>query len=72
MSKYKDMSYDEFLDYCEDNALYGTWGYEEAVICVSIIREIEKIKITKFIFFTNKKETKKAKELAWDVIKRVL
>lgn len=72
MSKYKDMSYDEFLDYCEDNALYGTWGYEEAVICVSIIGEIEKIKITKFIFFTNKKETKKAKELAWDVIKRVL
>ena len=72
MSKYKDMSYDEFLDYCEDNILYGTWGYEEAIICSSIIKEIGKIKITKFIFFTDKKATKRAKELAWDVIKRVL
>lgn len=72
MLKYKDMSYDEFLDYCEDNALYGTWSLEEAITCVSIIKEIERIKITKFIFFTDKKETKRAKELTWDIMKRVL
>lgn len=69
MSKYKYMSYDEFLDYCENNALYGTWSYEEAVICCSLIKEIEKIKIKKFKFFTDKKRTKRVKEILWEVIR---
>ena len=69
MSKYKYMSYDEFLDYCENNTLYGTWDYEEAVICRSLIKEIEKIKIKKFKFFTDKKRTKRTKEILWEVIR---
>lgn len=71
MSNYKDMSYSDFLDYCEDNSLYGTWSYEEAVICLSIIKEIEKIKIKTF-GFTSKKKTKRAKELMWDLIRNSL
>lgn len=68
MSKYKDMSYSDFLDYCEDNALYNTWSHEEAIICLSLIEEIEKIKIKTFGFIS-KKKTKRAKELTWEFIR---
>lgn len=68
MPNYKNMSYSEFLEYCEDNRLYNTWSYEEATICLSLIEEIEKIKIRTFGFIS-KKKTKRAKELIWEFIR---
>lgn len=56
------MSYQDFKNYCNDRACDGKWSMLEAMACISIINEIDSIKIKGFF---KKKETLKARETAW-------
>ena len=67
--KFKDMSYEEFFNYCEERACDGRWGLEEAVLCLGIIRHLQSIRVTTFIFYS-KKKTKKAREAEWERMKK--
>lgn len=60
----KTMTYKEFLEYCNDRACDGRWGFDEAVTCLSVIDEINAIKV-KTLGFTRKKKTEQAQEEAW-------
>lgn len=67
----KDMSYKEFVEYCNDRACDGQWSMFEAMNCIYIITEIDSIK-TKFLCFTRKKLTEQLREKAWDEKKKLL
>ena len=67
--KFKDMSYEEFFNYCEERACDGRWGLEEAVLCLGIIRHMQQIRIYTFMFYDAKK-TKKAREAEWERMKK--
>ena len=67
--KFKDMSYEEFFNYCEERACDGRWGLEEAVLCLGIIRHMQQIRIYTFMFYDTKK-TKKAREDKWVRMKK--
>ena len=67
--KFKDMSYEEFFNYCEERACDGRWGLEEAVLCLGIIKHLQSIRVTTFIFYS-KKKTKKARENEWERMKK--
>ena len=67
--KFKDMSYEEFFNYCEERACDGRWGLEEAVLCLGIIRHMQQIRIYTFMFYDTKK-TKKAREDEWERMKK--
>ena len=67
--KFKDMSYEEFFNYCEERACDGRWGLEEAVLCLGIIRHMQQIRIYTFMFYDAKK-TKKAREDEWERMKK--
>lgn len=64
MKKISEMTYEEFLNYCEEKACNGGWSLEEAIACIDIINEINKIKVKSF-GITLKTRTKQAKEKAW-------
>ena len=67
--KFKDMSYEEFFNYCEERACDGRWSLEEAVLCLGIIRHMQQIRIYTFMFYDAKK-TKKAREDEWERMKK--
>ena len=67
--KFKDMSYEEFFNYCEERACDGRWGLEEAVLCLGIIKHLQSIRVTTFIFYS-KKKTRKAREDEWERMKK--
>mgnify|MGYP003557472342 FL=1 len=67
--KFKDMSYEEFFNYCEERACDGRWGLEEAVLCLGIIKHMQQIRIYTFMFYDAKK-TKKAREDEWERMKK--
>ena len=69
--KFKDMSYEEFFNYCEERACDGRWGLEEAVLCLGIIRHMQQIRIYTFMFYDAKK-TKKAREDEWERMKKYI
>ena len=54
---------------CEELACDGRWGLEEAVLCLGIIRHLQSIRETTFIFY-NKKKTRKAREDEWERMKK--
>ena len=67
--KFKDMSYEEFFNYCEERACDGRWGLEEAVLCLGIIKHMQQIRIYTFMFYDAKK-TRKAREDEWERMKK--
>ena len=69
--KFKDMSYEEFFNYCEERACDGRWGLEEAVLCLGIIKHMQQIRIYTFMFYDTKK-TKKAREDEWERMKKYI
>lgn len=64
MKKLSEMTYEEFSNYCEDRACDGRWSFEEAIACIDIINEINKIKVKPF-GITSRIRTKQAREKAW-------
>lgn len=58
------MTYKEFKDYCNERACDGKWSFDEALKCISIIKEIDAIKVKSFGLLS-KKRTEQAKEKAW-------
>ena len=71
IKKYESMSYEEFFNYCEERACDGRWGLEEAVLCLGIIKHLQSIRETTFIFY-NKKKTRKAREEEWEIMKKYI
>lgn len=67
--KFTNMTYEEFFNYCEERACDGRWGLEEAVLCLGIIKHLQSIRETTFIFYS-KKKTKKAREDEWERMKK--
>lgn len=61
---FKTMTYEEFKQYCSDRTCDGNWSIAMAIYCIGIIKKIDAIKVKKF-GFTLKKETKQAREEAW-------
>ena len=59
------MSYKDFKKYCNDRACDGKWSMLEAMACLDIIDKIDSIKVKGLFSLTNRKKTKKARELAW-------
>lgn len=43
------LSYKEFNNWCNQRAADGKWGYNEAIICLDIVRQIDEIPIYRFI-----------------------
>ena len=43
--KLENMSYQEFKKYCSDRASDGQWSMLEAMACLNVIEEIDKIKV---------------------------
>ena len=62
MVKLDEMSYQDFKKYCNNRASDGQWSMLEAMACLDVIKEIDKIKV-KGLF--KKKATMKARELEW-------
>jgi hypothetical protein len=58
----EEMSYKEFDDYCNERACDGRWGFEEAIACCGMIREIEESVKGKLF-------KRKAREKAWENLK---
>ena len=69
VNKFKNMTFDEFFNYCEERACDGRWGLEEAVLCLGIIKHMQQIRIYTFMFYDTKK-TKKAREDEWERMKK--
>ena len=61
--KLENMSYQEFKKYCSDRACDGQWSMLEAMACLNVIEEIDKIKV-KGLF--KKKKTIEAREIEWE------
>ncbi|MGL5718073.1 MAG: hypothetical protein ACRCX2_34030 [Paraclostridium sp.] len=59
---FEEMTYKEFISYCNDRACDGRWGRNEASNCIAIIDIISSIE-TKGLF--KKRKTEKAREDAW-------
>lgn len=51
------MKYKEFRNWCNDRCFDGYWGYREALICLNVISEIDKLP-----FWKRKKAWKDKKE----------
>ena len=62
--KLENMSYQEFKKYCSDRACDGQWSMLEAMACLNVIEEIDKIKV-KGLF--KKKKTLEAREIEWKI-----
>ena len=58
----EEMSYREFMDYCNERACDGMWGIFEAISCCKMAQEIEKTVKGKIF-------KKKAREKAWSELK---
>lgn len=56
------MTYKEFKDWCNHRAADGNWSLLTAMACLSVIEEIESIKV-KGLF--KRKATERAREEAW-------
>lgn len=59
----ENMSYKEFKEYCNERACDGRWSMLEAIVCLDVINEIDKIKAKGFFF--KKKRTEELRELEW-------
>ena len=70
MKQYKDMTYNEFIDACTAKAICGCWGFEEATTCISIIEDLQDVKVKRF-GITMKKKTQKAREEVWESVKKL-
>lgn len=62
MINLKNMTYQEFKKWCSDRASDGQWSMLEAMACLDVIKEIDKIKV-KGLF--KKKATMRAREIEW-------
>ena len=62
-------TYQEFKKYCSDRASDGQWSMLEAMACLNLIEEIDRIKV-KGLF--KRKATEKAREAAFNKIKEEL
>lgn len=65
---FKEMTYKEFKDYCNERACDGRWSMIEALNCIKIIEEINAIKV-KVLGFIMRKKTEQAREKEWNKIK---
>lgn len=61
----EDMSYKDFVAYCNNRACDGRWSKLDAMACLDIIETINKIEVKRLGFIPNKRETEKAREKAW-------
>jgi hypothetical protein len=59
---FKEMTYKEFKEWCNDRACDGAWGVYQAMTYIKIMEAIDSIHI-KGLF--KKRATKKEQELAW-------
>ena len=58
------MSYKEFLRWCNDRAHDGCWGFLEAVICLDILDEMQKLP-----FWKRRKEWRKCeREVVTEIV----
>ena len=68
---FEEMSYKEFKHYCNERACDGKWTADEALMCIKIMREIDSIEV-KVLGIRSTKQTKQAKENAWNKFKEKL
>ncbi|MGL5718646.1 MAG: hypothetical protein ACRCX2_36920 [Paraclostridium sp.] len=68
---FEEMSYKEFVSYCNNRACDGRWGKNEAMNCIMIFESINSIKV-KTLCFTWRKKTEQAREDAWRKIKSAM
>lgn len=61
----KNMTFKEFKEFCTDRACDGRWSILEAMAYLSIIQEINSIKIKYLGFIPARKKTEQAREEAW-------
>lgn len=59
---FKNMTYEEFKDWCNKRACDGQWSMNMARYCISVMQKINAIK-AKGLF--QKKKTIREQELAW-------
>lgn len=71
-NKFKNMSYDEFFNYCEERACDGRWSLEEAILCLNILEHLWSIKVYTYRIFLSRNKTKKAREDEWNKIKEFI
>ena len=71
MDKYMNMSFKEFVDYCEQRTQDGLWGLQEAMFCTMVITTIYSNKV-KFLGIPMKKRTSQLHEIIWESIKSVI
>ena len=64
----KTLTYKEFKDFCQERACDGRWSMLEAMACIDIIEEIDKIKVKALGFIPLRKKTERAREEAWQKI----
>ena len=69
-NEFTNMTYEEFFNYCEERACDGQWDLNEAILCFGVIKHLQKIRVTTFIFYS-KKKTRKAREDEWERIKNI-
>ena len=65
-SRISSMSFKEFCDYCGERTCDGQWPLEFALVCITTIDEINKIKYKKFGFVMRKK-TDELREKTWQM-----
>lgn len=61
IKKIRDISYREFSEWCNMRACDGRWSMVDAIVCISIINEVNSIQS---LFKRNKK-----REERWDKLK---
>ena len=64
----KNMTYKEFCEYTCRMAENGMWSPFDALACIEIRREIEKINVKLFGIIPLKRKTEKAREKRWQEI----
>ena len=69
--KHDESTFKQFVDYCEKRACDGCWGYDEAMMCVKIVRDINSIEV-RFLGILCKKKTERAREAAWKLVRFAL
>ncbi len=70
-NKFKNMTHEDFLNYCEARACDGQWSLDEALVCLGAIKRLQSIRMTTFMFYS-KKKTKKAREEEWEIMKKYI
>lgn len=58
------MKYKEFNSWCNDRACDGCWGFKEAIICIEVARDINKLPFWK--------REKKWEEVKQEIVSKIV